>query len=124
MISSLTMNHGQVVIHCINSIEAIECLGGTGEALVVLHSGYEEYELARFYKPNENYLRPCALKVERIKSLEYPLHWAVEFIGYLEENMAQLEYRGRFLFDQVLERFIYDHEKMLENCGISVRAGD
>lgn len=91
---------------------------------MVLYSGDQEYELARFYKPNRNPLGTPALKAERIKSPEYPLHWAVEFMGYLEEEMAHLEYRGRFFSDQILERFVYDYKKKLRHYNISVEKGD
>ena len=122
MIDSLTTHHGQVIIHRIDSIKAIEPQENKGEALVILHSGNRVYELARFY--NRNHLGTPDLKAERIKSPEYPLHWAVEFMGYLEEEMAHLEYRGRFFSDQILDRFVYDNKKKLQDCGIFVKGGD
>ena len=124
MIDSLTTHHGQVIIHGIDAIEAVEYKNVDEGAVVVLHSRYREYDIARFYKPNRNPLGTPALKAERIKSPEYPLHWAVEFMGYLEEEMAHLEYRGRFFSDQILERFVYDNKKELQDCGISVKEGD
>lgn len=124
MINSLTIHHGQVIMHEIDAIEADEYKNADEGAVVVIYSMYREYDLARFYKPNRNHLGTPALKAERIKSPEYPLYWAVEFMGYLEEEMAHLEYRGRFFSDQILERFVYDNKKKLQDCGIFVKEGD
>lgn len=124
MINSLTIHHGQVIIHGIDAIEAVEYKNADKGAIVVIYSRYREYDLARFCKLNWNSLGTPALKDERIKSPEYPLHWAVEFIGYLEEEMAHLEYRGRFFSDQILERFVYDSKKKLQDYGIFVKEGD
>ena len=124
MIDSLTTHHGQVIMHRFDSIEAVEYPNADEGAAVVLYSRYREYDLARFYKRNRNSLGTPALKAERIKSPEYPLYWAVEFMGYLEEEMAHLEYRGRFFSDQILERFVYDNKKKLQDCGIFVKEGD
>lgn len=126
MIDSLTTHHGQVIIHRIDSIEAIECPDANGDVVVVIYSGDQEYELARFYNPNKTLtlLRTPVLKAERIKSPEYPLYWAVEFMGYLEEEMAHLEYRGRFFSDQILDRFVYDNKKKMQDCGIYVEEDD
>ena len=83
MIDSLTTHSGQVVIHRIDSIEANESPDDSEDAVVILHSGYEEYEIARFYKLNRNPLGTPDLKAERLKSPKCPLYWAVVFIGYL-----------------------------------------
>lgn len=124
MIDSLTIHHGQVIIHRIDTIEAVEYPNADKGAVVAIYSKYRTYYLARFHKPNGNPLGTPALKAERIKSPEYPLHWAVEFMGYLEEEMAYLEYRGRFFSEQILERFVYDNKKKMQDCGIFVEEGD
>lgn len=124
MIDSLTMHHEQVIIHRIDSIEVIEYPDSNGDAIVILYSGYQEYEIARFYKPNRNPLGTPDSKAERIKSPEHPLHWAVSFMGYLEEEMAQCEYRGRFFSDQVLERFVHDYKEKLQHYNIYAKEGD